>query len=76
MYLTQSKCALWKSWLDFSSRNREELVDLRPDSESLRTRQPCYHARKMKAEKRKFDQALTKMLGPSRSLTSQSVSSI
>ena len=42
--------------------DREELVDSRPDSESLRTRQPCYPARKMKVEKRKFDQALTKML--------------
>ena len=30
--------------------------------ESFRTRQPCYHARRMKVEKRKFDQALKKML--------------
>jgi hypothetical protein len=29
---------------------------------SRRTRQPCYHAREMKVEKRKFDHALTKML--------------
>ena len=28
----------------------------------LRTRRPCYHARRMKVEKRKFDQALKKML--------------
>jgi hypothetical protein len=45
MYLTQSKGAVLKSWTDFSSWNREELVDSRPDSESLRTRQPCSHAR-------------------------------
>ena len=32
------------------------------DWESLRIRQPCYHARKRKVAKRKFDQALTKML--------------
>ena len=61
MYLTQSKGAVWKSWTDFSSWNREELVDSRPDAESLRTRQPCYPARKVKVEERKFDQALTKM---------------
>ena len=60
MYLTPSNGAVWKSWPDFSSWNREELVDSRPDSESLRTRQSCYPARKMKVEKRKFDQALTK----------------
>jgi hypothetical protein len=29
---------------------------------SFRTCQPCYHAREMKVEKRKFDHALTKML--------------
>jgi hypothetical protein len=28
----------------------------------LRTRRPCYHARRMKVEKRRFDQALKKML--------------
>jgi hypothetical protein len=28
----------------------------------LRTRRPCYHARRMKVEKRKFDKALTKLL--------------
>src|SRR2546425_11021793 len=62
MYLTPSNGAVWKSWPDFSSWNREELVDSRPDAESLRTRQHCYPARKMKVEERKFDQALTKML--------------
>src|SRR5204863_8021993 len=62
MYLTPSNGAVWKSWPDFSPWNREELVDSRPDAESLRTRQPCYPARKMKVEKRKFGQALTKML--------------
>src|SRR5437016_14499352 len=61
MYLTPSNGAIWKSWPDFSFWNREELVDSRPDAESLRTRQPCYPARKMKVEERKFDQALTKM---------------
>jgi len=61
MYLTPSNGAIWKSWPDFSFWNREELVDSRPDAESLRTRQPCYPARKMKVEERKFDHALTKM---------------
>ena len=32
------------------------------DWESLRIRQPCYHACEMKVGKRKFDDALTKML--------------
>ncbi len=62
MYLKQRNGAAWKSWPDFSSWNREELVDSRPDSESLLARPPCYPARKVKVEKRKFDQALTKML--------------
>ncbi len=31
-------------------------------SESFRTRRPCYPARRMKVEKRKFDKALTKLL--------------
>ena len=31
-------------------------------SESFRNRQPCYHACEMKVGKRKFDDALTKML--------------
>jgi hypothetical protein len=30
--------------------------------ESFRTGRPCYHARRMKVEKRKFDQALAKLL--------------
>src|SRR2546430_3895448 len=37
MYLTPSNGAVWKSWPAFSSWNREELVDSRPDSESLRS---------------------------------------
>jgi len=61
VHLTPSNGAVWKSWPDFSFWNREELVDSHPDAESLRT-QPCYAARKMKVEERKFDQALTKML--------------
>ena len=47
MHLTQKRVQVWKS---------------RRTSESFRTRQPCYHAREMKVEKRKFDHALTKML--------------
>jgi hypothetical protein len=47
MHLTQKCVQIWKS--------------SRP-SEFSRTRQPCYHARKMKVEKRKFDMALAKML--------------
>jgi putative aminopeptidase FrvX len=47
MHLTQKRVQVWKS---------------RRTSESFRTRQPCYYAREMKVEKRKFDHALTKML--------------
>jgi hypothetical protein len=34
----------------------------RRTSESFLTRQPCYHALERKVEKRKFDNALTKLL--------------
>ncbi len=47
MHLTQKRGKVWKS---------------RRTSESLRTCQLCYHAREMKVEKRKFDNALTKLL--------------
>ena len=50
MYLTQKRVTVGRPWPGSVS------------SESFRTRRHCYHARRMKVEKRKFDQALKKML--------------
>jgi len=50
MYLTQKRVTVGNPWPGSVS------------SESFRTRRPCYHARRMKVEKRKFDKALTKLL--------------
>jgi len=50
MHLTQKRVTVGKPWPGSVS------------SESFRTRRPCYHACEMKVEKRKFDDALTKLL--------------
>jgi hypothetical protein len=50
MYLTQRCVPVGKPWPGSVL------------SESFRTGRPCYHVRRMKVEKRKFDQALTKLL--------------
>jgi len=69
MYLTPSNGAVWKSWPDFSSWNREELVDSRPDAESLRTCHPVILRVRWEWKSENSTKSWQRCWGPSRTLT-------